>query len=55
MVMTDPKFANAAAGDLRLANGQPAIDQGVDRGVDTNGLARLFNGVAPDLGAFESP
>jgi hypothetical protein len=53
----DPQFADAAAGDLRLKAGSPAIDAGVADDVagttDRYGASR-FQGAAPDLGAFES-
>ena len=55
-LIADPKFVDPVSGDFRLAANSPAIDRGVDRGVDTNGSASgLFNGAAPDLGAFEAP
>jgi hypothetical protein len=43
----DPMFVNAPGGDFHLQPNSPAIDAGVDLGLP-------FNGVAPDLGAFET-
>jgi hypothetical protein len=52
---TDPKFVNAAGGDLHLQSGSPAIDQAqAVAGVTTDleGTARP-QGSAPDIGAYE--
>jgi hypothetical protein len=52
---TDPKFVNAAGGDLRLAPGSPAIDKGVkltEVEQDIVGSARP-QGKGYDIGAFE--
>ena len=55
-LFTDPDFVDAAADDLSLAAGSPAIDTGIATGLDVNGAAPgLFNGLGPDLGGEESP
>jgi CSLREA domain-containing protein len=52
----DPMFVSPAGGDLRLQPGSPVIDKGIDTLLDVNGAAAgLYNGSAPDMGAFESP
>ncbi len=45
-IYKDPLFVNADEGDFHLRENSPAIDAGVDVGI-------LYNGNAPDLGAFE--
>ena len=50
-ISTDPEFANAGAGDYRLADGSPCIDAGVV--IDGINESRT-KGEAPDLGAFEA-
>jgi hypothetical protein len=51
---SDPRYLDAAASDFRLSADSPAIDAGVALGLDVSGDAPgLFNGSAPDLGAFE--
>ena len=45
-LFADPAFTNAASGDFTLTSSSPAIDAGVNVGLP-------FNGIAPDLGAFE--
>jgi len=45
----EPEFIDTAAGDYRLAPTSPYIDMGGTASPDT------FYGLAPDLGAFESP
>lgn len=59
-VIAEPGFVDAAAGDYRLADGSPLIDQGVDpadfgafSAFDLAGHPRK-NGAAIDLGAFEA-
>jgi hypothetical protein len=53
---TDPLLADPANGDFRLRQGSPLIDAGVDLGGDVNGPAPgAFNGIGPDIGAWESP
>jgi parallel beta-helix repeat protein len=52
---TDPKFVNAAAGDLQLQAGSAAIDSGAtlnDFTNDMNGIARP-QGIGWDIGAYE--
>jgi hypothetical protein len=46
---TDPRFADAANADFRLADGSPAIDAGVT----VTGVTGAFNGSAPDVGAYQ--
>jgi hypothetical protein len=54
-LLSDPLFVDAAGGDFHLLGASPAVDKGVDTGLDLNGLVPgLFLGLAPDLGAFES-
>ncbi len=51
-LLADPLYES----DHRLAPGSPAIDRGIDTGLDVNGPADgHFNGAAPDLGAWEAP
>lgn len=51
-ITDDPKYT----GDLHLEPGSPAIDKGNPNGIDLNGDAvGDYNGLAPDMGAFESP
>lgn len=45
-VTDDPLFASEAEDDYELQSGSPCIDAGVDVGF-------VFNGSAPDMGAFE--
>jgi hypothetical protein len=47
-ISTYPEFRNPEAGDWSLMEFSPCIDAGTDTGTP-------FNGVAPDMGAFESP
>jgi hypothetical protein len=52
----DPVYNDPTTGDLRLSAASPLIDVGELLGIDVNGPAPgLFNGTAPDLGAWESP
>jgi len=44
-IKSDPKFISTT--DFHLQSGSPAIDAGINVGL-------LFNGIRPDLGAFES-
>jgi hypothetical protein len=52
----DPRFADAAAGDFRVAGGSPAIDAGAADpllgAADPAGCPRTL-GPAPDMGAYE--
>jgi hypothetical protein len=55
-VLEDPLFVNDPAGDFRLLPASPAVDAGLDTGLDVNGAGEAsFWGAAPDLGAEESP
>ncbi|MCF8242326.1 MAG: lamin tail domain-containing protein [Melioribacteraceae bacterium] len=47
-VYDDPMFADTASMNYELTDGSPAVDAGIDLGYE-------YNGLAPDLGAFESP
>jgi hypothetical protein len=58
-INADPRFMNAAAGDLRLGPGSPAIDSGNSSApglagisTDLGGLPRIL-GASVDMGAFE--
>src|SRR5437870_323841 len=55
-VNADPKFANTGTLNLRLLPGSPAIDAGINSGINTDfdGVARP-KGAAFDIGAFEFP
>src|SRR2546428_301448 len=55
-VNADPKFANTGTLNLRLLPGSPAIDAGINSGINTDfdGVARP-KGAAFDIGAFEVP
>ena len=56
IVTADPRFASLAVDDYTLAVLSPLIDAGIDRGEDRNGASGgLFNGLAPDIGYWESP
>jgi hypothetical protein len=59
-LVADPRFVNAAAGDLHLQSSSPAIDRGVSAGYtqDFDGVAVPQDGnrdgtAAPDFGAYE--
>ncbi len=55
-VTGNPRYLERAGADFHLLPGSPAIDAGVDVGLDVNGPAPgNFNGAAPDLGALETP
>jgi Right handed beta helix region/PKD domain len=55
-VTADPLYVARATGDFRLLPGSPAVNAGVDVGLDVNGPAPgNYNGTAPDLGALETP
>ncbi len=57
-VTHDPQFADAGAGDYRLAAGSPCIDAGDNAGiagaVDLDGNPRIVNAFV-DMGAYEYP
>jgi hypothetical protein len=55
-VTGNPRYVDRAGGDFRLLPGSPVVNAGVDLGLDVNGPdSGNFNGIAPDLGAFETP
>ncbi len=55
-VTADPRYVDRAGGDFRLLPGSPAVNAGVDVGLDVNGPGSgNFSGAGPDLGAFETP
>ncbi|MCA9427116.1 MAG: right-handed parallel beta-helix repeat-containing protein, partial [Candidatus Omnitrophica bacterium] len=43
-----PQFVDSGGGDWRLLDGSPCIDSGTNTGIP-------FNGLAPDMGSWESP
>jgi parallel beta-helix repeat protein len=45
-IFANPSFVDASSGDFHLQAGSPAIDAGLDIGMP-------YNGIAPDLGAYE--
>ena len=54
-ITSNPRITNPATGDFQLKAGSPAVDRGIDTGIDVNGAgAGLYDGSAPDLGAIES-
>jgi parallel beta-helix repeat protein len=54
-LVSDPQYAFASAGDLRLAFGSPAINTAFDTGLDLClGFPGNFEGPAPDRGGRES-
>jgi hypothetical protein len=54
--LLDPLYVDGAGGDYRLLPESPAIDAGIDTGLDVNGPGPgLYDGPAPDLGASETP
>ena len=55
-VLADPLYMNETGGDFRLSPDSPAVNAGVDTGLDVNGPAQgLYSGPAPDLGPEETP
>jgi len=55
-VTAAPAFADAPADDFTLLDGSPLVDAGTPTGEDRNGArAGLFDGLAPDIGYWESP
>lgn len=55
-VLADPLYVNRPAWNFNLIPASPAIDVGVNTGLDVNGPAPgLYDGVAPDLGAEGTP
>jgi len=47
----DPKFLDSATSNFRLQSTSPAIDNGTSS--IAQGITILFNGSAPDIGAYE--
>ncbi|MHB8873647.1 MAG: right-handed parallel beta-helix repeat-containing protein [Myxococcaceae bacterium] len=55
-VLADPLFIGPAIDDYRLAPSSPAVNAGLDAGIDVNGPGPgRFEGTSPDLGSWESP
>jgi hypothetical protein len=56
-VLLDPLYMDGPGGDYRLLPASPAVDAGIDDGLDdANGPGPgRYDGEAPDLGAGESP
>jgi hypothetical protein len=55
-ISEDPQYVSETGDDYRLMAGSTAIDAGRMNDVDVNGAADGdYNGLAPDMGAFESP
>ena len=52
-VSKDPKFKDAAEKEFHLQEGSPAIDAGLDLGIDTDFDGTPRAGLGHDLGAFE--
>ncbi|MEJ2709400.1 MAG: PKD domain-containing protein, partial [Anaerolineales bacterium] len=57
---TDPRFADPTNGDFGLQSSSPAVDAGTNYfewqgNVLVNLSSTDYNGLAPDMGAFESP
>lgn len=48
-IATPPVFLDAVNGDFRLKTNDP----GIDKGVVLQGINDVYNGTAPDMGAFE--
>jgi hypothetical protein len=54
-ITDDPSFTDPAGHTFTLRLGSPCADRGVQTELDTNGdMPGLFDGLAPDLGAYES-
>ncbi len=55
-VLADPRYVNPDAGDFRLMPKSPAVNAGIDVGIDVNGASPgRYDFGSPDLGAHESP
>ena len=55
-VLLHPLYVDGPGGDYRLLPASPAVDAGFDTGLDVNGPGpNVYDGLAPDLGAEESP
>lgn len=52
-LVADPLFADQENGDFRLAEGSPCIDAGMVMNFPEFEWSQLFQGLAPDIGAFE--
>ena len=54
-VFLDPLFVDVGLADFRLRDDSPAVDTGVDLGIDLNGPAPgNWSGSGPDIGALEA-
>ena len=55
-LMDPPRFVDPLTLDLRLYPNSTLIDAGFDLGINVNGpQPMLFNGSAPEMGAWEAP
>lgn len=52
--IADVMFADPAARNLKLLNGSPAVDAGRIMQFENFGWTQTFEGIAPDMGAYEN-